>query len=475
MRRFFVSIVAALFFIQSFAADDPVVMTVNGKDVTMSEFMYFFQKNNTSETVTKKTVSEYANLYLNFKLKVEAAIDEGLDKTDAFINEFREYRSMLAEEYLIDTLFLEDVAQRSYNESLEAIGPDGLVLLHLFSFFPDDDTKEALLRSESFADSIYECLRNGEQFEELAQRYSTDRYAVNGGAVGWVSRDQLPVDVADIVFGLEDHEFSKPFISEGIPLMVMVSQHRGLGTYRENRNDIYEWMRSRSDIYGEAMQRKAKYYADKFGWDELEGDEAVARMDSLLEEIEPEFANVSREYHDGLLMFDISSREVWDKATSDEEGLKKWYESNKKKFRFDEPCFKGMVFFCKDESVFHEIESALSGLDMKDWVDTIISFNSENVVVRVMRGPSETGLFKKGQNAYVDKLVFGEGEFEPMRNFPYVNVIGKILKQPESIQDVSGEVSEDYQHKLESEWVKQLRKKYKYTIYKKVLAQISSK
>ena len=119
MRRFFVSIVAALFCLQSFAADDPVVMTVNGKDITMSEFMYFFQKNNTAETVTKKSVSEYANLYLNFKLKVEAAIDEGLDKTESFKDEFREYRGLMAEEYMLDTLFLEEVARGSYEQSLE--------------------------------------------------------------------------------------------------------------------------------------------------------------------------------------------------------------------------------------------------------------------------------------------------------------------------------------------------------------------
>lgn len=463
-----------MFFVQLFAAVDPVVMTVNGKDVTMSEFMYFFEKNNTSETVTKKTVSEYANLYLNFKLKVEAAIDEGLENSESFINEFREYRSLVAEDYMVDTLFLEEVAQGSYKESLEAIGPDGLVFLHLFSFFPADDSDEALIYAESLADSIYGCLSKGEKFEDLAQKYSTDRYASEGGSIGWISRAQLPEDVAEIVFGLKDGEYSKPFLSDNIPIMVMVSQHRGLGTYEQNRNDIYEWMQSRNDIYAEAKSKKAKYYADKFGWD-VEGEEAVSRMDSLLEEIEPEFALVSREYHDGLLMFDISSREVWDKAAQDTEGMQKWYESNKKKYRFEEPCFKGMVFFCKDESVFNEIQSALSGLELKDWVDTIVTFNRDKVVVRVMRGTSEAGIFKKGQNAYVDKLVFGVGEFEPMKNFPYVNVIGKILKQPESIQDVAGQVAEDYQKKLENDWVKQLRKKYKYTIYKKVLSQISSK
>ena len=474
MKKLFVCLFSVLFCLELFAADDPVVMTVNGKDILMSEFMYFFNRNNTSGTVNKKTVSEYANLYLNFKLKVEDAIENGLDKSESFLSEFRTYRQMLAEDYIVDTLFLEQVAKGSYEESAKAIGPDGLVYLNLLSIVPVDDSDESLIRCEQLADSIYGRLEAGVDFGELARKYSSDPYAKNGGALGFVSRDQLPEDVADIVFGLDVAEYSKPFISGGVVMIVMVSERRSLGTYEENRADIYEWMHGRSDIMSEAMRRKAMSYAERYGWD-VDEDEAVARTDSLLEEIEPEFALVSREYHDGLLMFDISSREVWEKATGDRESMEKWYHANAKKFRFEEPCFKGMVFFCKDEQVFREVEKAVSGLDLAQWVDTIITFNRDNVVVRVMRGSSETGLFRKGQNAYVDKLVFGEGEFEPMVNFPYVNVIGKTLKQPESIDDVVDQVAEEYQKYLESEWVKQLRKKYKYTIYKKALSQISSK
>ena len=69
-------------------------MTVNGYDVSKSEFEYFFEKNNLENNISKKTVREYADLYLNFKLKVQAAIDEGLDKSESFINEYRMYRDM---------------------------------------------------------------------------------------------------------------------------------------------------------------------------------------------------------------------------------------------------------------------------------------------------------------------------------------------------------------------------------------------
>ena len=108
MRRFLICLISVLLAAPSLAGtDNPVVMTVNGYDVTKSEFEYFFRKNNTSQSVTRKSVKEYAELYLNFKLKVQAAMDEGMDKSQSFLSEYSMYRDMQAEEYLIDSTFLE--------------------------------------------------------------------------------------------------------------------------------------------------------------------------------------------------------------------------------------------------------------------------------------------------------------------------------------------------------------------------------
>ena len=472
MKRFLFCLVSALLCMPFYAQDDPVVMTINGKDVTLSEFMYFYRRNNNSEPVTKKSVAEYANLYLNFKLKVEAAIDEGLDKTESFINEYRGYRNQQALEYEIDTVFLEEIAQGSYEESVRVIGSDGLVFLAVISDPPQEETRESLLASVARIDSLYNCLQNGEEFTKLAQKYSKDMYASSGGAMGWVSRGQMPVNVGDEVFSLGIGEYSKPVMSEGIPMLFMVMNRRELGSYEENRSEIYDWMRQEG-YYEEARREKASAYSKRLGWN-LKDDAAVARMDSLLEELEPEFGLISQEYFDGLLMFDISNRVVWEKAYNDIDGQNKWYKSNKRRYRFDEPCFKGMVFFCKDEDVFHQAEDAVKGLDITEWVDTLVKFNkSGRIQLRVMRGNQETSIFKKGQNEYVDKIVFGQGDYAPMKNFPFVDVIGKTIREPESIQDVSDKVIEDYQGYLEKQWVKQLRKKYKYTINKKMLNKVS--
>lgn len=473
MKRFLLFLVSSIICIPFFAqVDDPVVMTVNGTDVPLSEFVYFYKRNNNSEPVTKKTVAEYANLYLNYKLKVEAAKDEGIDKTESFISEYSGYRSMQAQEYELDSLFLEETAREAYEQSLISVGTEGFLLLGVISAFPEDDSYNAFRASMALMDSLYRCLENGEDFMDLAKKYSNDNYASGGGIMGWVSKDRLPHEMSDVAFKMKVGEYTRPFTVDGVPVMLKALDHRDLGSFEDNRQDIYDWLQE-NGFYNEAAVRKAESYSERYGWN-LEGEAAVARMDSLLEELEPQFGLISKEYYDGLLMFEISNRLVWEKAANDKEGMQKWFKSNRRKYRFDEPRFKGMVFFCKDENVFHEAESAVSSLDINHWVDTLVSFNRNGKIsLRVMRGNQETSIFSKGQNEYVDKIVFGVGDYSPMKNFPYVNVIGKTIKAPECIDDVADKVLEDYQNHLEKEWVKKLRKKYKYTVYRKVLNKVS--
>ena len=471
MRRILLCISAVLFSVILHAQDNPVVMDVNGYEVRKSEFEYFFRKNNTETSVTRKTVRQYADLYLNFKLKVQAALDEGLDKSQSFLNEYRMYRDMQAEDYLIDKDFLEEVTRNSYDQSVLEVGPDGLVHLSVISSTPREETLESLGKSVELLESVYKKLEAGEPFSQLAKEYSDDQLAATGGEAGWVARFQLPDDVAEIVFSLEDGQFSRPFVSEGMAFIVKVDGHRQLDAYEEVHDQIYRRVLE-SEALPEARRRAADKYATKLGWSNS-GDEAVAHLDSVLEDVEPDFGNISREYYDGLLLFDISNREIWEKVSSDPEALDKYYQSHKKQYRFDPPAFKGMVIFCKDEETFNELKSKLDGVGMDEWIDSILEFNKSDIKVRVMKGSSETGVFRQGQNAYVDKIVFGKGEYEPMPNYPYVNVLGRVIKEPDTVQDVIADVTEGYQNQLESEWIKKLRKQYRYKIFRKALKQVS--
>lgn len=476
MRRILLYLFGILFSMPLFAqSDNPVVMKVNGTDVRKSEFEYFYSKNNTESETTKKTIKRYADLYLDFKLKVQAAVDEGIDKSEDFLNEYHMYRNMQAEYYLVDNVFLEELAHETYEQTFEEVEPDGMAFLLMISAIPPNDSQDLLEAGiKGMTEEVYPQLVAGADFRELAKKYSNDAYGADGGEVGWVTRNQLVPVVSDVVFSLKEGQFSEPFLMDGMVFIAKVERYRHMGSFEEERPDIDKWIRE-SGNYIEAQNRQANYYASLYGWKERDR-KAFAKADSLLEEINPEFENISREYHDGLLVFDITNREVWDKATNDPAGMEKWYNANKKQFVFDKPCFKGLVFFCLDEDVFHNVESAVKDLPFENWLDTLFTFNREKVQVRVMRGPYENGIFKEGDNAYVDHFIFGKDEeADPIDGFPYVNVLGKVISKPEHLNDVLSQVVEGYQDYLEKQWIKKLRKQYKHKIYRKALKQVGLK
>lgn len=188
-----------------------------------------------------------------------------------------------------------------------------------------------------------------------------------------------------------------------------------------------------------------------------------------LEKKYPDFANLVREYHDGILLFNISNQKVWDKATKDKAGLTAYFNANKSNYTWKEPHFKGAIIYCKNEKVRKQAESLLEKAP-RDSMDSYVTSHLNKDAAYVVK--VEQGLFTKGENPAVDKLVFREGNFEPKPDFPVVFYVGKIIQQPEDYKDVQGLVTADYQNYLDAEWVKKLRKKYHIVVNEAVLATI---
>ena len=124
-------------------ANDPVIMTVNGVDVPRSEFEYSYNKNNTEGVIDKKTVKEFVELFVNYKLKVAAALDEKMDTLFSFKKEFQQYRDQQIRPYLISEKDMEAEAHHIYNSTKERIGEKGLIKpAHIFLRLGQNATKE---------------------------------------------------------------------------------------------------------------------------------------------------------------------------------------------------------------------------------------------------------------------------------------------------------------------------------------------
>ena len=83
--------------------NDPILLTIAGENITKSEFLRMYQKNNIKgDPLTKEALEEYLDLYINFKLKVKEAERLGLDTVKSFRDELEGYRRQLTQPYFND-------------------------------------------------------------------------------------------------------------------------------------------------------------------------------------------------------------------------------------------------------------------------------------------------------------------------------------------------------------------------------------
>ncbi|HPO48264.1 MAG TPA: peptidylprolyl isomerase, partial [Paludibacteraceae bacterium] len=155
----------------------PVLMTIDGRDITQAEFEYIYNKNNTSNAIDKKTLDEYVDLFINFKLKVIEAENTGLDTMPSFINELAGYRTQLAKPYLTDRVAEEKECRKEYERLKQEVE-----VSHILIRIEDPDT---LIAYKKAMDAYTELLR-GKDFATVAKKYSEDPSALeNGGYLGY--------------------------------------------------------------------------------------------------------------------------------------------------------------------------------------------------------------------------------------------------------------------------------------------------
>lgn len=623
-----------------FAQDDAVIMNINGKDITKSEFEYIYNKNN-KQQIDVKSIDEYIPLFVNYKLKVDAAEKAGIDTTAAFIKELNGYRQELAKPYLTDIETEERLLQEAYDfycknveisHILISVGqyPDekqreaarakaqgiadmahagqdfenlaqlysedpgsknnggylgyirggrliypfekvaftmqpgeisqpvetrfGFHIIkvhntrrdrgerlcaHIFLAIEQNATDDVVAQKKAEAEAIYNDLMAGADFVTMAREKSQDQSnAMNGGELPWISSGDLLAELDSVAFSLSKGEIAAPVRTKfGYHIVRLIDSRdvksfdmmRGELTQRlardergsMGRNTLIEKLKLQynykldevmlatvvatcgttpdSAFIANLEQQDAVFatFADKnitakdvaqaiktrrFAPDakavnvvenEIERQASKALLDIEMSNLEikyPEYGNLINEYRDGMLLFEISNREVWEKAGTDTKGLEKHFKKNKKQFAWERPRFKGFVVSCANDSVANEVKKIIK--KGKDLGETLVAvettFNNDSVT----NVSIDYALYAEGDNKYVDEMIFEGAQAQRDEKLPVVFVSGKKLKSPQSYVDVRGQVTASYQEYLEKQWIEQLNKEAKVVKYEDVLKTI---
>lgn len=473
MKKIFAGIALAVVALTAAAQEDPIVMRIGGVPVTRSEFEYNYNKNNSEGVIDKKNVEEYAELFVNYKLKVLSALDNHLDTLTSYQKEFRTYRDQLIRPLLVPEGAKEKECKAYYDGMLARLeGKQLLQPAHILIRLPQDATEEQQAMAKAKIDSIHQALKDGADFAELAQAVSQDPgSAARGGMLPWIGPNQVVKEFEDVAYSLEVNEVSEPFLMPFGYDIVKLMGKKDLEPYEELHDMILKYLE------GQGLENQlAQQVLDSIA-SQSNGEKTIEQiLDEKTEEFcakDSELKYLVQEYHDGLLLFEECNSRIWEPAAKDTLALTTYFKKNKKNYAWDEPRYRGMVYYCKDAADVKAVKKLVKKQPTDKWMETIReTFNKDSIMVRV-----ERRIFKKGDNSNVDRLALKvkSAELKPVKGYPHIGIFGKVLKKgPAEWTDVSNQVVSDYQRLKEDEFVAELRKRYTVEIDKEALKTVNN-
>ncbi len=457
--------------------EDPVVMVIAGEAVPRSEFEYSYNKNNSEGVIDKKDLDEYVDLFINYKLKVKAAAEAQIDTLSSFQVEFASYRDQQIRPTMIDDDDIEREARRIYRQTQQQIDSAGGMVkpAHILILVPQGASDEQAHAAKERADSIYAVLRaaafDKEVFADLAATCSDDKNtAPRGGELSWFRRGLTFPEFDECVYNMSVGETSAPVKTPAGYHIIQLRDKGPFFSYDSLRTSVLEYMDQRG-VRNFLINQKLDSLAQAQGED-VTPAMILAQKREQLEAADPDIKYLIKEYHDGLMLYEISNQKVWGFAERDTIGLENYFARNKKRYKWGEPRFKGIAYRTKEAEDIDNVRKAIEALPFDEWNEMLrTTFNSDSVLrIRV-----EKGIFQKGDNAIVDTYEFHlpDSEIKELKGYPFTATYGRIIKQPESYADVRGYVVADYQEELEKQWIAELRATYPVEVDTAVLATVN--
>ncbi|MCU4177208.1 peptidylprolyl isomerase [Carboxylicivirga sp. N1Y90] len=401
--------------------------------------------------------------------------------------------------------------------------PGEIKVAHIMKIIPPNAPLNLKEQAKTDIDSVYSQLLDGAEFSTLVQAYSDDKNTLqNNGELPWFGTGRMVPEFAKEAFALQDSaQISKPIQTPFGWHIIKLIEKRPIAPLEEQKEDILQKIKRDERAYAGQKatieklraEYKPKYdrnlildlkkgtgnkeatnislctFADQTissddflahldrsridiskinneevlaAWESYMDTELLAYEKSVLKNKYPDFRYLMNEYHDGLLIFEISQKEIWNKASTDTLGLSEFFIANKEKYRQEE-CFEGTLYFCKKKKDYKKLQLILS--------DTSIIMNDSLKKDIQLYAKVEKGTFKKGQYPLLDQQIWGS-EKQKAKDYKYLLRKGEhILERERELNEVRGMVMSDYQTELEKNWVEALNKKYNPQINTRIIEE----
>ena len=449
-----------------------VLATIDGKSISRDEFMYAYQKNKALSGQKSLTPQEYLNLYINYQLKVADALAMGLDTTKTFRREFQLYRDQQLSKKLVNPSFIDSTARAIYQKEAQQLnGKDLIEVSHILLNVPSTATAAQRDKVAQRADSLYQAVLAGADFAELARRYSEDKgTAQNGGQLPTLYPGMTVLPFEEAAYSLQPNQMSRPVLSPfGYHLILMRNRHP-LPAFEQVYPSLLQYLRENNVEEAAAQQALTALQTQT-------GQSRTSIMDSLARNLtanDIQLTYLIQEYHDGLLVYEVSKRNVWDAAEKDRAALEEIFKRNRKSLKWENPRFVGYIVGAQNKKLAKRARKLLlkgipADMDIREFLHA--PFNKDSVVVAA----KGRYIVQKGENSTIDHLAFGvktSKVYQLHDDIPVTMLAGRVEKRPKSFEDARSEVLEIRQKQLEEAWLQQLRSSHRVTINQEVLKSI---
>jgi peptidyl-prolyl cis-trans isomerase SurA len=196
---------------------------------------------------------------------------------------------------------------------------------------------------------------------------------------------------------------------------------------------------------------------------------------SMLEKENRSYASVVNEYRNGLLIYDLMNKNIWEPSKTDTLGLEKFFQQNRQKYTWKKRV-DAVIASVSDKNQAENVQQLLMNGVSSQSIEEQLNTDDKIVVMFT------SGLFEIDHQALPENFNAQKGvsqiyysQKNPEKSAVVVLVNDVLPEQQKSLEDVRGKVMSDYQNHLEAMWMKELRDTYSVSVNKKVLKKLTKK